>query len=161
MSIYPAGSTSEVDLLLDFAILENGPIVHFWWLVVCTNRGCVGVQPKIRPITVSRRICGPTTMARYITQLEDPPCRCSSRKTMGETRGTVQALNTGKQFSWVQTVPGPVIFLVQTPPGLVNSRVQALGRTRLSCGSRPFSGGADRESRRCGILDCATCRGLY
>jgi hypothetical protein len=33
MSIYPTGSTSEVDLLLDFSILENGPIVHFWWLV--------------------------------------------------------------------------------------------------------------------------------
>jgi hypothetical protein len=29
-----AGSTSEVDHLLDFSILENGPIVHFWWLVV-------------------------------------------------------------------------------------------------------------------------------
>jgi hypothetical protein len=30
---YPAGSTSEVDLLLDFSILENGPKVHFGWLV--------------------------------------------------------------------------------------------------------------------------------
>jgi hypothetical protein len=28
-SIHPAGSTSEVDLLLDFSILENGSIVHF------------------------------------------------------------------------------------------------------------------------------------
>jgi hypothetical protein len=33
MSIYPAGSTSEVDLLLNLSILQNGPIVHFWWLV--------------------------------------------------------------------------------------------------------------------------------
>ena len=33
MSIYPAGSIIEVDLLLDFSGLENGPIVHFWWLV--------------------------------------------------------------------------------------------------------------------------------
>jgi hypothetical protein len=36
MSIYPAGSTSEVDLLLDFSILNNGPIVLTyggWWQV--------------------------------------------------------------------------------------------------------------------------------
>jgi hypothetical protein len=32
-AVSPAGSTSEVDLLLDFSILENGPIVHVGWLV--------------------------------------------------------------------------------------------------------------------------------
>jgi hypothetical protein len=39
MSIYPAGSTYEVDLLLDFSILENGPTVHFWWLVAGADLG--------------------------------------------------------------------------------------------------------------------------
>jgi hypothetical protein len=38
MSIYPAGYTSEVYLLLGFSILENGAIVHFWWLVVSPHR---------------------------------------------------------------------------------------------------------------------------
>ena len=44
MSIYPAGSTYEVDHLLDFPFIENGPIVHFWWLVVDGQRVFVCVR---------------------------------------------------------------------------------------------------------------------
>ena len=60
------------------------------------------------------------------------------------------------QFPQIPIVPGPVVFLVETPPVLVST----LEWTYLLCGSRPSSGGAVRESRRCGILDgCNLQRG--
>jgi hypothetical protein len=61
----PCRVHSEVYLLLDFSILENGPIVHIWWLVGVSvpaehagrRRGSVRIALGINP-----RHCGCPTV---------------------------------------------------------------------------------------------------
>ena len=76
-SISPAGSTSEVYLLLDFSILENGHVVHFGRLVVC-RRGS-NKEEAMRPTKVETfglLRCKATMLPRWMRGADERRANC-------------------------------------------------------------------------------------